>query len=186
MLELLQTRRSVPPRLLQAPGPWPEELTTLLEIASRVPDHGKLAPWRFIIFEGDARLKAGAIIAGVYAADNPDADPKRLQAERERLAIAPLVIGIVSCALPHAKIPEWEQVMSVGAVAMNVTIAANAMGYGSSWLTEWYAYDRRVLEQFGLDPTERMAGFVHIGTPIERQLDRPRPALADVVSRFPA
>ncbi|MBS7698129.1 MULTISPECIES: nitroreductase [unclassified Chelatococcus] len=184
MLELLQTRRSVPPRLLHAPGPSPEELSLLLRIASRVPDHGKLAPWRFIVFQGDARKAAGELIAGVYAADNPEADDKRLAAERDRLAFAPLVIGIVSRAGAHVKIPEWEQVLSAGAVAMNLTIAANAMGYGSAWLTEWYAYDRRVLEKLGVAANERMAGFVHIGTPVERQPDRPRPDLADVVTHF--
>jgi nitroreductase len=184
MIDLLRTRRSVPPRLLQAPGPSADEITTLLEIASRVPDHGKLAPWRFILFEGEGLDKAGEVIARVYAADNPDADEKRLKAERERLASAPVVIAVVSRAAPHVKIPEWEQVLSAGAVAMNLTIAANAMGYATSWLTEWYAYDRRVLDLLGLAPHERIAGFVHIGTPVERQTDRPRPPLAEIVTRY--
>ncbi|CAH1666288.1 nitroreductase family protein [Chelatococcus asaccharovorans] len=184
MLDLLQSRRSVPPRLLQAPGPSPDELSLLLRIASRVPDHGKLAPWRFIVFQGEARLKAGEAIAAVYAEDNPDADAKRLSAERERLAAAPLVIGVVSRAAPHVKIPEWEQVLSAGAVAMNLTVAANAMGYGSAWLTEWYAYDRRVLDKLGVAADERIAGFVHIGTPLERQPDRPRPDLAEIVTHY--
>jgi nitroreductase len=185
MLDLLRTRRSVPPRLLQAPGPSADEITSLLEIASRVPDHGKLVPWRFILFEGEGLAQAGEVIAQVYAADNPEADDKRLKAERERLASAPVVIAVVSRAAPHVKIPEWEQVLSSGAVAMTLTIAANAMGYATSWLTEWYAYDRRVLDLFGLAPHERIAGFVHIGTPVERQTDRPRPPLSEIVSRFP-
>lgn len=183
-LALQTRRRSVPPLALASPGPSPDEVQTLLTIAARVPDHGKLAPWRFIIFEGDGQRRAGDIIAATYAADNPDADAKRLDIERRRLALAPLVIGIVSRAAPHAKIPEWEQVMSAGAVAMNLILAANAMGYATTWLTEWYAYDRRTLAAMGLGDTEKMAGFIHIGRPNASIEDRVRPALAEIVTRF--
>ena len=181
----LQTRRrSVPPQSMSGPGPSAPELETLLTLAARVPDHGKLAPWRFVVFEGEGRDRAGAIIAEVYAADNPQAEAKRLDLERRRLAQAPLVIGVVSRAAPHAKIPEWEQVMSVGAVAMNLTLAATAMGYATAWLTEWYAYDARVLKAFGLADHEKMAGFIHVGRPTAVIEDRVRPVIADLVTRF--
>ncbi len=181
---LLRTRRSVKPIELAAPGPSGQDLDTLLTVASRVPDHGKLAPWRFIVFEGDARQKAGDILARIFRENRPDATDDQIAFERNRLARAPLVIGVVSRAAPHAKIPEWEQVMSAGAAAMNLVTAAHALGYAASWLTEWYAYDRRVLDALGLAPHEKIAGFVHIGTPVKPPEDRPRPALADIVTRF--
>ncbi|MDJ1159378.1 nitroreductase [Chelatococcus sp. SYSU_G07232] len=184
MLDLLRTRRSVPSPMLGAPAPSGAELEALLSIASRVPDHGKLAPWRFILIEGDARHRIGQVIAGAFAADNPDASGERLAAERKRLAHAPLVIAVVSRARPHVKIPEWEQILSAGAVCMNLVVAANAAGYATSWLTEWYAFDRRVLDALGLEPHERIAGFIHVGTATEKPSDRPRPALADIVTRY--
>jgi nitroreductase len=183
-IDLLHLRRSVGPNFLMAPGPTPPEIETLLKIASRVPDHGKLVPWRFIVFEGEGRAKAGEIVARTYTQANPDADEKRVDAERARLSRAPLVIGVVSRAAAHAKVPDWEQILSAGAVCMNLVTAAHALGFAASWLTEWYAYDRRVLEAFGLSPRERMAGFIHIGTPISPSPDRPRPALSQIVTRF--
>jgi len=183
-LALLRTRRSVRIADLGAPGPSPADLDTLLTIASRVPDHGKLTPWRFIVFEGAARLAAGEIIATVFRADNPEADAARIEIERTRLARAPLVIAVVSRAAPHVKIPEWEQVLSAGAAALNLELAVQALGYGSNWVTEWYAYDRRVLERLGLAPNERVAGFIHIGTPATPAEDRPRPPLESIVTRF--
>ncbi len=182
-LTLLGTRRSAPVPLLSAPGPSLDQIETLLTLAARVPDHGKLAPWRFILFTGEERGQAGAIIADAYAAANPGTDEKRLEIERRRFS-APLVIGVVSRAAPHGKIPEWEQVLSSGAVCMNLTIAANAMGFATCWLTEWYSYDRGVLDRFGLAPHEKMAGFIHIGTAGDPREDRPRPALADVLTTF--
>jgi nitroreductase len=184
MLELLKTRRSVKPMLMKGGGPSAAELEQILTAAARTPDHGKLAPWRFIVFEGDARDRAGAIIAEVFAADNPQADENALGFERRRLARAPLVVGVVSRAAAHPRIPEWEQVLSAGAVCMNLTLAANALGYGTNWLTEWYGYDRRVLDRLGLAPHERLAGFLHIGrsdAPVE---DRERPSLATIVTHF--
>jgi nitroreductase len=185
-LELLKTRRSIKPMELIAPAPSPAEIDTLLTIASRVPDHGKLTPWRFIVFEGAARAAAGEIIAEVFLASRPDATPDQIGFERQRLARAPLVIAVISRAGPHVKIPEWEQELSAGASAMSLVIAAHAMGYAASWITEWYAYDRAVLERLGLAADERMAGFVHIGTPVKPPEDRPRPPLAAIVSRYSA
>lgn len=187
-LDLLKSRRSIRPIDLDGPAPAPAEIETLLTIASRVPDHGKLVPWRFILFEGDARLAAGEVIAAAFKADHPDAKPEEVEYEGQRLAQAPLVIAVVSRAGPHVKIPEWEQVLSAGAAAMNLVTAVHALGYGAKWITEWYAYDRRVLDGLGLAPGERVAGFVHIGRPVPGALlqDRPRPALQDIVTRFGA
>jgi nitroreductase len=185
-LELLTTRRSFKPIELSGPAPSAAEIDTLLTVASRVPDHGKLAPWRFIVFEGEARRAAGDAIATAYRARYPDAKAEHVEAERERLARAPLVVAVISRAGPHVKIPEWEQVLSAGAAAMNLVLAAHALGYGASWITEWYAYDRSVLDALGLAPHERIAGFVHIGRPPGRPEDRPRPPLAEIVTRFSA
>ena len=183
-LQLLTTRRSVKPMELVGPAPCGSEIDTLLTIASRVPDHGKLSPWRFIVIEGDARLTAGKAIAAAFSADRPDATAEQLAFERNRLARAPLVIAVVSRAAPHAKIPEWEQLMSAGAATMSLVQAAHAMGFAASWLTEWYAYDRRVLDALGLAAQERIAGFVHIGRPARPPEDRERPKLADIVTRY--
>jgi nitroreductase len=183
-LELLKTRRSVKPIELVGPPPTPDEIDTLLTVASRVPDHGKLVPWRFIVFEGDARLVAGDAIVAAFRKKYPEATAEQAALERNRLARAPLVIAVVSRAAPHVKIPEWEQVLSAGAAAMNLLTAAHALGYGASWMTEWYAYDRAVLDDLGLQANERIVGFVHIGRPKGPVADRPRPALAAVAARF--
>jgi nitroreductase len=183
-MQLLTTRRSVKPMEMSGPAPSAEELATILGIASRVPDHGKLTPWRFLVFEGDARLAAGDKIAAAFVADHADAKPEQVEFERARLARAPLVIAVVSRAAPHVKIPEWEQVLSSGAAAMNLVLAAHALGFAAAWITEWYAYDRRVLDGLGLAPHERIAGFVHIGRIAHTPEDRPRPALADISARY--
>ena len=184
MLDLLRARRSVSPVALSGPGPTPGELDCLLTIGARVPDHGKLAPWRFVLFEGEARLAAGRRLAEIFAASNPGADADRLDIERKRLALAPLVIAVVSRAAPHVKIPEWEQELSAGAVCQNLVVAAHAMGYAASWLTQWYAYDRQACEAFGLAAHEKIAGFIHIGRSNGIPEDRARPSLASIVSRF--
>ncbi|MDP2411034.1 MAG: nitroreductase [Pseudolabrys sp.] len=183
-LQLLKTRRSVKPMELAGPAPSPADIDTLLTIASRVPDHGKLAPWRFIVIAGEARLAAGDAIAAAFSAGRPDATAEQLAFERHRLARAPLVIAVVSKATPHAKIPEWEQLMSAGAATMSLVQAAHALGFAASWLTEWYAYDRRVLAALGLAADERIAGFVHIGRPARPPEDRDRPKLADIVTHY--
>lgn len=183
-IEFLKTRRSVKPREMSAPAPSPEDLETILTIGARVPDHGKLTPWRFIVFEGDARARAGAVIAKVFEKKNPAALLGEIDAERERLMEAPLVIAVVSAVKPHPKVPEWEQQLSAGASAMSIVAAATALGYGANWLTGWFAYDRDVLAGLGLTPEEKIAGFIHIGTRSKIPDDRPRPVLADLVTRF--
>ncbi len=183
-LPLLSTRRSVKPIELTGPAPTEADIETLLTIASRVPDHGKLAPWRFILFEGDARKQIGEKLVEAFKADRPHATADQIEFERGRFARAPLVIGVVSRSIQHPKIPEWEQVLSAGAAAMNLLTAAHAMGYAGSWITEWYAYDPRILKALGLQDGERIAGFVHIGHPAKPPEDRPRPALSDIVTRY--
>jgi nitroreductase len=183
-IELLKTRRSMKPREMTAPGPSPAEIETILTIGARVPDHGKLAPWRFILFEGDARSRAGEIISNVFARKNPQASAADIEIEKKRLTDAPLVIGVVSFTRPHPKVPAWEQELSAGASAMNIVTAATALGYGACWLTGWFALDRDVLDGFGLKADEKLAGLIHIGTPSKRNDDRPRPALSDIVTRF--
>ena len=183
-IALLSRRRSVPPTTMTGPGPTSDDMATILSLAARVPDHGKLAPWRFIVFEGDARARAGKLIAGVYAADNPNAPASRIAIEERRLQHAPAVVAVVSRAAPHAKIPEWEQLMSAGAASMNLVVAANALGFVTAWLTEWYSYDVRVAAALGLAPHEKLAGFVHVGRPTATAEDRVRPVMADIVSRF--
>ena len=183
-LQLLKTRRSVKPIELTGPPPTRAEIDTLLGIASRVPDHGKLAPWRFIVFEGEARKAAGEKLAAVFRGNRPDATADQVEFERDRLARAPLVIAVVSRAAPHAKIPEWEQQLSAGASAMSLVIAAHAMGFAASWITEWYAYDRAALDALGLAASERIAGFVHIGRPANPPEDRERPKLDDIVTYY--
>jgi nitroreductase len=183
-LELLSTRRSFKAIELSGPGPSDAEIDTLLTVASRVPDHGKLTPWRFIIFEGEARRAAGAAIAAAFRRKYPDAKAEHVEAERDRLMRAPLVIAVVSRAGPHVKIPEWEQILSAGAAAMSLVLAAHALGYGANWITEWYAYDRGVLDALGLASHEKIAGFIHIGRPPGPAEERPRPPLAEIATRF--
>jgi nitroreductase len=183
-LTLLKNRRSVKAMELAGPGPTAAELETLLTVASRVPDHGKLVPWRFIVFEGSGRDRAGEIIAGICREQRPELTPEQLEFERKRLSRAPLVVAVVSRAGAHVKIPEWEQVLSSGAAAMSLVLAAHALGYAASWITEWYAYDRRVLQALGLTPEEKIAGFVHIGRATKPPEDRPRPPLESIVTRY--
>src|SRR6195952_5797145 len=183
-IELLKKRRSVKPRDMSGPGPSPAELETILTIGSRVPDHGKLTPWRFIVFEGDARIRAGALIAQVFARKNLAASDAEINIEKRRLMEAPLVVGVVSFTKPHPKVPPWEQELSAGASAMNIVTAATALGYGANWLTGWFAFDRDVLDGLGLKADEKLAGFIHIGTPPGPIEGRPRPGFGHIVTRF--
>lgn len=164
------------------PGPTVTELDTILTIGARVPDHGKLAPWRFIVFDGDARARAGNALALILEGRGSDAD--RIAFTKGAFLRAPVVVAVVSSAGPHPKIPEWEQVLSAGAVCMNLCHAAHALGYVANWLTDWFAYDAAALPVLGLKDGERVAGFVYIGTAAEPPQERPRPALTDIVTRW--
>lgn len=185
-LELLAKRRSVAAANLVDPAPDAATLEAILTIAARVPDHGKLAPWRFILFEGEARDRVGEMLADLVAKRDGVEDPERLAQERSRFSRAPLVIGVLSRAAPHPKIPEWEQVLSAGAVCMNLINAAHAHGFGAQWLTEWYAFDADAATLLGARDGEKFAGFIHIGTPTEAPQDRPRPVLSEIMSRWTA
>lgn len=183
-IDLLKTRRSAKTRDMRGPGPSPAELDTILTIAARVPDHGKVTPWRFIVFEGEGRLRAGDVIAKVFAAKHPDATPEQIATEKARFTEAPLIIAVISRTKPHPKVPAWEQELSAGASAMNIVTAAAALGYAANWLTGWMAFDRDVLAGLGLSGDEKIAGFVHIGRIDQPVEDRPRPALSEIVTRF--
>jgi nitroreductase len=190
-LDLLLSRRSVKPQTMTTPGPTPAQLETILTAAARVPDHKKLAPWRFVVLEGDARVQFGEVIAQALIADDAKtgrgpASPVRLDTERKRLSHAPTVVAVVSRVVDTPGAPEWEQVLSCGAACFNMCLAANAMGFGTCWLTEWYSYNADVATALGCAANERIAGFVHIGTATERPADRDRPALANIVSRWTA
>jgi nitroreductase len=182
--DYLLTRRSVGLAFLQEPGPSAEELETLLTIATRVPDHGKITPWRLVIIEGEARRAAGEKLAAIIAARNPAMDEAGLEIERNRFLPAPLTIGVISAPQEHPKVPEMEQLLSAGNVAFNLVHGAYALGYAASWVTRWFTFDAEAATMLGAGPGEQFVGFVHIGTPAAAVEDRPRPALADVVTRW--
>ena len=185
ILELLLSRRSVKGHALTGPGPTPTELDDILTAAARVPDHKQLVPWRFIVFEGDARATFGEVLARVCAAEDKETpSPVRLDTERKRLAGAPLVIAVISRVTESVGAPEWEQVLSCGAACQNLVLAANALGFGAVWVTRWYSYSPGVREHLELAAHERIAGFIHIGTPTERPPDRKRPSLPEIVTRY--
>lgn len=180
VLAFLARRRSAAALTLQAPAPSPAEVDDLLRIATRVPDHGKLGPWRFVILEGGGKAAYAAKLDEV-AAGRPDA--VKCAAKLGKLKTPPLGIAVVSHVTP-GEIPEWEQIMSAAAVAHQLVLAASAMGYGANWITDWYAYDEQARAALGLTPAERIAGFVFIGTPSEVPLERVRPDLGPRVVRY--
>jgi nitroreductase len=182
LIEYLKTRRSMPAFQMKEPGPSKEEIEEILTLATRVPDHGKLAPWRFIVMTGDARKRITGELATIAKGDKPDLSEEMIQVEETRFLRAPVVIAVVSRAGPHMKIPEWEQIMSAGAVCLNTVMAANALGYVSNWLTEWMAFDERAHRVLGVERGEKVAGFIHIGSTDFPVVERPRPVLADIVT----
>lgn len=184
-LELLLTRRSAKAATLGEPGPDAAQLTTILTAAARVPDHKKLVPWRFVVFEGAARAAFGRVLLEACAAEEKDPpSAARLETERTRLLRAPTVVAVVSRTTLHAAAPEWEQILSCGAVCQNLCLAANALGFDTCWITEWYSYSAGVRAALNLAANERLAGFIYIGTARERQGDRERPDLAGILTRW--
>lgn len=183
-VRLMRLRRSTAPDLMTDPGPDPATLRTILEIGARVPDHRRLYPFRFIVIDGDRRAAAGALLAECLAGSEPSADSTRLDLERRRFLRAPVVIMVASRIDPNHKTPEWEQTLTAGAVCQNLLIAANAHGFASCWLTEWAAYDAGVRAGLGLAAAERIAGFIYLGTAREDPKERPRPDLANLITRF--
>jgi nitroreductase len=184
VVRFLARRRSLAVRELGEPGPDDATLERLLTLAARVPDHGKLAPWRFIVLAGAARARLGETIAAAFRTRQPDAQTPSIEAERGRLARAPVVVAVVSAPVLNPKVPEWEQVLSAGAVCHQLVLAANAMGFAAQWITEWYAYDHQVLRALGLGGGERLAGFVHLGTARAAAEERARPDLTAKVTRL--
>lgn len=185
-LDLLLSRRSGSAKAMTGPGPSPEQVRTLITCASRVPDHGKLAPWRFIVFEGDARRRFGDHLVRALKQAEPNASEERIAQEQNRLMRAPVVIAVISRVRKDVPIPEWEQVLSAGASCQALLVAAHAMGFVAGWITEWYAYDVNVRAALGLQDGERVAGFVYVGQPAVTLEDRPRPALDTIVTYFPS
>lgn len=179
VLRFLALRRSTSAVTLAAPAPTPDQLDDLLRLAARAPDHGKLAPWRFVILDGAAKSAFAARLDAVAGARG-DA---KLSAKLAKLKIPPLAVVVVASPKPGA-IPEWEQLLSAGAVCANLTYAALAMGFGANWITDWYSYDADATAVLGLGEGERVAGFVMIGTPSEPPLERERPDLAPLVTRW--
>ena len=182
-LDLLLSRRSGSAKMMKGPGPNADQLRKILAAGVRVPDHGKLTPWRFIVFEGDGRVRMGAILAETIGGER-DISPERIEQERNRFMRAPIVIGVVSRVREQIPIPVWEQELSAGAVCMTMVLAAHAMGFVANWITEWCAYHPQVLARVGLKPTERIAGYIYIGHPVEPLEDRPRPPIDSITTRF--
>ena len=171
----LETRRTIPANMMTEPGPDHDTIQKMLALATRVPDHGKLAPWRFIVISGAARQRIGVRLAELALQNNPDMLAERREQEETRLTRAPVIIAVVSTASEHPKIPEWEQILSAGAICLNLFMAANAFGYAANWLTEWISMDEKALDVIGVEPGERVAGMIYIGTPSIPPSERPRP-----------
>jgi nitroreductase len=182
-LSLLATRRSGKPRDLIAPGPDAGQLGQILEIAARTPDHGKLAPWRFVVVAGDRRDDLASIVTGAYRAERPQAARLEIEALEQFARQAPTLVVALSSPRPESHIPLWEQGLSSGAACMNLLHAAHAMGFAGGWLTGWAAYSDAVRDAFGAAP-ERIAGFIFLGTPAKQLEERPRPDLDKIVSTW--
>jgi nitroreductase len=180
---MLALRKSANKLLLGPPGPSPEELDELLSIAMRVPDHRKLAPWRFVVFEGDARERIGALLADILVGRGaPDA---QIAEAAKSMLRAPVVVMVISSPVEDGRTPVWEQELSAGAVCYNLLLAANASGWAGVWLTEWPAFDPDAGDRLGVGTSERIAGFVHIGTARAHTPERERPDLNGKVTRWP-
>jgi len=182
--DFLLSRRSVGIRTMTGPGPTDGDLEKILRAGMRVPDHGRLTPWRFIVIRGDAREKMGKVLGQAYRKANPDCIDEQVEIEEERFTRAPVVIAVASRTIPEHKIPEWEQVLSSGAACQNMLTAALGMGYAAQWITEWCAYNDHVKGALGLEATDKIAGFLYLGTRTEEPTDRQRPEYGDIVSEW--
>ena len=178
-LSLLETRRSAKPRELVGPGPTTQEMERILTIAARVPDHGKLAPWRFVTVGDDQRDALGALLLEALAEHDPGATAAHQQKENEFAHYAGQLVVLVSAPVQGHKIPVWEQELSCGAAAMNLLLAAHSLGYVAGWVTGWRTYSERVRQAF-CEPGERLAGFVFIGHASRELEERERPSIGEV------
>ena len=183
ILSLLETRRSGKPRELVGPGPAPEEMQRILTIAARVPDHGKLTPWRFVLVGDDQREDLARLLGRALTAEDPGAAPAIHEKAAEFAHYAGQLVVLVSAPVEGHKIPAWEQQLSCGTAGMNLLTAAHAVGYVAGWVTGWQAYSPMVNAAF-CSPGERNAGFIFIGHPGRELQDRPRPEVADVARRW--
>jgi nitroreductase len=181
---LLATRRSGKPRDMIAPGPDSAQLRQILEAAMRVPDHGKLAPWRFVIVDADRRAAFADLLKDAYRAEKPEAGRLELEAMEQFAQQAPVLVAVLSTPAQNSKIPLWEQELSAGAVCMNLLIATHAAGFVGSWLTGWPSYNGQVLESLGGSPNDKIAGFLFLGSPGRELEERPRPTYEAVVSTW--
>ncbi len=179
-LALLLTRRSGKPRDMIAPGPDDAQLAEILRIAARVPDHGKLNPWRFVTVAADRRDAFGEMLVAAYLLGRPEARPAELDEIRGFAQQAPALVIVLSRVDTSSKIPAWEQELSAGAACALLEVAATAMGFVSGWLTGWAAYSDAVIASVG-EPGDRIAGFFFIGSPARELDERPRPDMADIV-----
>lgn len=184
IVDFLSKRVSPPIPELKEPAPGDAEIAEMIRIATRVPDHGRLEPWRFILYRGEARQKVGEQLAALAEKREGPLPEGRRQQELARFSRAPLVIGVVSSPKDHPKIPQWEMFLSGGAAAMNLVHAANALGYRAHWITNWYSDTEEGRRILGLAPHERVVGFVHIGTYAGNAPDRPRPDVAKLISDY--
>lgn len=182
-LALLETRRSGRPREMVAPGPDEAELQRILAIAARTPDHGKLAPWRFVTVAPDQRRALADLLARALPVHEPAATPAHLAKALEFAHQAPVLVVLVSAPVPDHKIPLWEQQLSAGAVAMNLLHATHALGFVGGWITGWAAYSEMVRSAF-CGPGERIAGFFFLGSPSRELEERPRPALSAIARKW--
>ena len=187
VLSFLARRRSTLARAMTGPGPDQDQLDIILRLAARVPDHRKLAPWRFLLFQGAARAEFGTYLAAKFQIDNPNLEEDRIQFEGERFLRAPTVVGVVSSPKDCPRgTPKWEQELSAGAVCQNMLLAARASGFAAQWLTEWYSFDSEIARNLGLAESERMAGFIYMGTATESPTERPRPEVSSLVTPWTA
>lgn len=180
IIDFLLARRSVLVAMLREPGPDPDQLQKILTAGARVPDHGKLEPWRFVVFQGDARAKFGTHLAKAFEAENPDAGREQIEEERKRFERAPVVVGVIASPKEHFKIPEREQLLSAGAVCQNILTASLSLGFGAQWLTQWPAYSETISRHLNLEKNEKVAGFIYIGTAEALPADRARPDLDEI------
>lgn len=181
LLDYMLRRRSCSVKTLQEPGPDKMQIEKILQVAARVPDHGKMFPWYFIVFQGNSRQDIGKLLEKAWLKENPDASPAKLELEHNRFLRAPLVIGVIS-RIREGKHPVWEQILSSGAACQNLCLAANALGFGAHWMTEWYSYNDIFRSELGLDEYDHVAGFIYIGTPDKMPVERDRPELDKIVT----
>jgi nitroreductase len=183
--DLLNSRRSVPSRQLGEPGPTDAQLRQLLAAAIRVPDHGKLTPWRMLLIRGDARRRLGERLAEIHKRNDSDVPDAVISKDRERYNFAPVIVAVIARVDPnHPKVPAQEQILSAGYVAYNLLLGAQALGFGAQILTGWAAYDRDAAGALGLAANERVVAFVHIGSAREAAPERTRPDVDTLTSEW--